>query len=93
MGTGGDALLLTPAGVSKVGLMTARFIHLYEIDGIIRKAGADRVGEDASEKLCELMEDTAKELIAKAKVLSRHAGRNQVTREDIRLAATLLYAL
>lgn len=73
--------------------MARNTIHLYEADRILRKAGAERVGEDASEKLCELMEDGAKEVIRKAVILSRHAGRNQVTREDVRLAARMVYAI
>ncbi|HII38546.1 TPA: histone [Candidatus Micrarchaeota archaeon] len=63
------------------------------MDRFLRNAGAERVGEDASIKLCQLLEDSAEEVIAKAKVLARHAGRNNVIREDIVLAANLLYAL
>jgi histone H3/H4 len=75
------------------GLVVRNTIHLYDADRILRKAGAERVGEDASQKLCELMEDGAKEVIRKAIILARHAGRNQVTKEDVWLAARMIYAI
>ncbi|OIO24743.1 hypothetical protein AUJ65_00845 [Candidatus Micrarchaeota archaeon CG1_02_51_15] len=73
--------------------MVGRVLSLFDMDRFLRNAGAERVGEDASIKLCQLLEDSAEEVIAKAKVLARHAGRNNVIREDIVLAANLLYAL
>lgn len=60
---------------------------LFDMDDIIRKSGAERVGEDASMKLCEYLEDSGKEILFKAKVLSVHAGRKHITRDDIVLAA------
>ena len=72
--------------------MAARAFSLLDIDQFLRNAGADRVGEDASIKLCQLLEDSADEIVSKAKILARHAGRNDITREDIVLAANMLYA-
>ncbi|MFH1246802.1 MAG: histone [Candidatus Micrarchaeota archaeon] len=70
---------------------TERF-SLFEMDKILRVAGADRVDERASKKLRELLEDSAEEIAFKAKILARHAGRNNVQREDIQLAALQLMA-
>ena len=59
---------------------------LYEMDELLREAGADRVSEDASKKLAELLEDNAKQILLKAKVYAKHAGRRHVTKKDIQLA-------
>lgn len=61
---------------------------LYEMDEILRKAGAERIDEKASKKLRDILEDSGCELVAKAKIYAKHAGRNFVNGEDIRLAAT-----
>jgi len=73
--------------------LAARAFCLLDIDRFLREAGADRVGEDASKKLCQMLEDSAEEIVAKAKILARYAGRNEITSDDIRLAASMLYAL
>ncbi|MFH0713469.1 MAG: histone [Candidatus Micrarchaeota archaeon] len=62
------------------------------MDKFFRVAGADRVDERASRKLRELLEDSAAEIAFNAKILARHAGRNNVSREDIQLAAQQLMA-
>ena len=69
-----------------VGIDNDRF-SLFDMDNILRTAGAERIDERASKKLRELLEDSASDITLKAKILSRHAGRNNVTPEDIRLAA------
>ncbi len=70
---------------------TDRF-SLFDMDKILRTAGAERIDERASKKLRELLEDSASDIAVKAKILARHAGRNNVTREDIALAAQQLMA-
>ncbi len=62
---------------------------LYDMDRIIRSAGAERVGEDASRKLSEVLEDSAEKILFKAKQLARHAGRKNIKKEDIVLASIL----
>jgi len=62
---------------------------LYDMDRIIRGAGAERVGEDASRKLSEVLEDSAAEILLNAKKLAIHAGRRNIRKEDILLASRL----
>ena len=65
-----------------------RVLPLFDVDVFFRLKGAQRVSESASEKLAELLEDSAEELVVRAKIYARHAGRRELTREDILLAAS-----
>jgi len=67
----------------------ARVLSLFDSDAFLRAAGAERVGEDASRKLVELLEDSADRIIFQAKILAGHAGRKSITKDDIRLAASM----
>ena len=64
-----------------------RTLSLFDMDVFLRNAGAERVGEDASRKLGDILEDRAKDVVFRAMIYARHAGRNYITREDILLAA------
>ncbi len=67
--------------------MHATAFQLYDMDKIIRSQGAERVGEDASQRLAQLLTDQAEEILFKAKILARHAGRKDIKKEDVLLAA------
>lgn len=61
-------------------------LPLAPIERIIRKAGADRVSEDAVIALANILKDRAEEVSEDAIALAKHAGRKTITAEDIRLA-------
>lgn len=61
-------------------------IPVSPIDRLMRKAGADRVSEEASKKMVELLEEYADEVARSAAEVARHTGRKTVKAEDIKLA-------
>lgn len=56
------------------------------VERIIRKAGADRVSDDAVEELKEAIEEAGAEIAEDAANLADHADRNTVSEDDVRLA-------
>lgn len=61
-------------------------IPLAPLARILKKAGADRVSNDAVKALRDVVEDYALEVAANSVTLGRHAGRKTVKSEDIKLA-------
>jgi histone H3/H4 len=60
------------------------------VERIIRKAGADRVAEDAGIELAKVLEGYGIEISREAITLAKHAKRTTVKEEDIRLAVARL---
>lgn len=56
------------------------------IERIIRKAGGDRISEDAIEELRDAVEEAGKDVAREALEMADHAGRNTVKKEDIEMA-------
>ncbi|HEY9204796.1 MAG TPA: histone family protein [Candidatus Methanoperedens sp.] len=63
-------------------------LPLAPVERIIRKAGAERVAEDAGVELAKVLEEYGLEVSREAMNLAKHAGRTTVKEEDIRLAVS-----
>lgn len=61
-------------------------LPIAPVERIVRKAGADRVAEDAGIELAKVLEEYGLELSREAISLAKHAKRATVKEEDIRLA-------
>jgi histone H3/H4 len=53
------------------------------VSQMIRKAGAERVSEDATEAMAKLLESYGAKVAKKAVALAKHASRKTVKAEDI----------
>ncbi|MCW7071977.1 MAG: histone family protein [Candidatus Methanospirareceae archaeon] len=58
-------------------------LPIAPVTRIVRNAGAERVSEDASQALVEVLEEYGEEVAERAVALAKHAGRKTVKREDI----------
>ena len=57
------------------------------VERLIRKAGGERVADDAATELAAILEKIGFEIGEQANKYAKHAGRKTVVVEDIRLAA------
>ncbi|MGV8161932.1 MAG: histone family protein [Candidatus Nanoarchaeia archaeon] len=63
-------------------------IPLAAMERLLKKAGAERVAEDAKAALRDSLEEYALKIGRDAVKYSNHAGRKTVKAEDIKLAET-----
>jgi histone H3/H4 len=61
-------------------------IPLAPVDRIMRKAGAERISEDAKHRLRTAVEELGDEIAEDSDRAAEHAGRKTVRKEDIDLA-------
>jgi len=66
--------------------MTEPILSLLGMEKLLKRAGAQRVGEDAKQELLEALERYADQLAAKSVSYSVHAKRRTVKAEDVKLA-------
>ena len=57
------------------------------VERLIRRAGAERVADDASQELSAVLEKIGTAISSQADKLAKHAGRKTVVAEDIKLAS------
>ena len=62
-------------------------LPLAAMQKILKKAGAERVADNAKIALRDVLEDIAEDIATQANKLATHAGRKTVKSEDIRLAS------
>ncbi len=67
-------------------------LQLAPVDRLIRKAGAQRVSDEAVKVLAEVLEDIAVKITQAAVNYARYAKRKTVTAEDVNLAYKTLFA-
>jgi len=67
--------------------MENKILPLASMEKLLKKAGAERVGEDAKEALREVLEDYAEQIGKKANEISIHSGRKTIKAGDIKIAA------
>lgn len=61
-------------------------LQLAPMHRIIKKAGAERVSEEAAEELRKVLEEIGLKIAREALDFMRHAGRKTVKIEDIQIA-------
>jgi histone H3/H4 len=59
---------------------------LSAMEHIFKKAGAERVSEDAQEALKDVLEEKGRKIADKAAKYSMHAGRKTIKASDVKLA-------
>lgn len=63
-----------------------RLLPRAAMETLLKKAGADRVSEDAKDALKEILEREAETIAKEAMKFALHAGRKTIKGSDVRLA-------
>ncbi len=66
--------------------MTRAIIPHAAMEKLLKKAGAERVAEDAKTTLSEILEELGLQLGQRALKLAEHSGRKTVRNVDLKLA-------
>jgi histone H3/H4 len=66
-------------------------LGLSPMHRILKKAGAERVSEEATEELRKALESIGKKIATNALDFTNHAGRKTVKSEDIQIAVKRLF--
>jgi len=68
-------------------MATKKLVPIAAMERIMKKAGAERVSEDAKVALKEVLEDYGEKVSSSALKFALHAGRKTIKAADIKLAA------
>jgi histone H3/H4 len=63
-------------------LVKERVFSLYDMEQVLREAGAERVNERAVVSLAEEMENTVNEILSEAEVYANYAGRTRLINDS-----------
>jgi DNA-binding protein len=77
-------------GETQMANTNTPILPIAPVERIVRKAGAERVSEDAGIELAKVLEEYGIEIAREAISLAKHAKRTTVKEEDIRLASERL---
>jgi len=67
-------------------MATTKLVALAAMERIIKKAGAQRVSEEAKKALAEVLEEFGEQVSRSALKFAIHAGRKTIKAADIKLA-------